>query len=113
MLEDNLRVPSGASYMLGNRRVMKRVFPRLFNAINVRPLDSYGQNLLETLRSLAPQGQSEPNIVLLSPGVFNSAYFEHTFLARRWAFNWWKAVIWSSMTTSSTCAPRPASSAST
>ena len=83
VLEDNLRVPSGASYMLGNRRVMKRVFPRLFNAINVRPLDSYGQNLLETLRSLAPQGQSEPNIVLLSPGVFNSAYFEHTFLARQ------------------------------
>ena len=80
---DLIRLPSGASYMLGNRRVMKRVFPRLFNAINVRPLDSYGQNLLETLRSLAPQGQSEPNIVLLSPGVFNSAYFEHTFLARQ------------------------------
>lgn len=83
VLEDNLRVPSGASYMLGNRRVMKRVFPRLFNAMNVRPLDSYSQNLLETLRSLAPDGRSEPNIVLLSPGVFNSAYFEHTFLARQ------------------------------
>jgi uncharacterized circularly permuted ATP-grasp superfamily protein len=83
VLEDNLRVPSGASYMLGNRRVMKRLFPRQFNASGVRSLESYGQNLLETLRSLAPQGRRDANIVLLSPGVYNSAYFEHTFLARQ------------------------------
>ncbi len=82
VLEDNLRVPSGASYMLGNRRVMKRIFPRLFNAFGVQALDSYGQDLLGTLRALAPQERSDANIVLLSPGVFNSAYFEHTFLAR-------------------------------
>jgi uncharacterized circularly permuted ATP-grasp superfamily protein len=83
VLEDNLRVPSGASYMLGNRRVMKRLFPRQFNASGVRSLESYGQNLLETLRTLAPQGRRDANIVLLSPGVYNSAYFEHTFLARQ------------------------------
>ena len=83
VLEDNLRVPSGASYMLGNRRVMKRVFPRMFNAVGVRPLDDYALLLLNTLRSLSPEGRPEANIVLLSPGVYNSAYFEHTFLARQ------------------------------
>jgi uncharacterized circularly permuted ATP-grasp superfamily protein len=83
VLEDNLRVPSGASYMLVNRQVMKRIFPGLFNQYAVRPLDYYGQALLTTMRALAPPGRSEPNIVLLSPGVYNSAYFEHTYLARQ------------------------------
>jgi len=83
VLEDNLRVPSGVSYMLTNRRVMKRVFPYLFRAYNVRPIEQYTQLLLGTLRSLAPEGRPEPNIVLLSPGVFNSAYFEHAYLARQ------------------------------
>lgn len=83
VLEDNLRVPSGVSYMLANRQVMKRVFPRLFTNYGVRPIDNYGQKLLATLRALAPRQNSEPNIVLLTPGVFNSAYFEHTFLARQ------------------------------
>jgi uncharacterized circularly permuted ATP-grasp superfamily protein len=69
VLEDNLRVPSGVSYMLTNRRV--------------RPIEHYPQLLLATLRSLAPEGRPEPNIVLLTPGVFNSAYFEHTYLARQ------------------------------
>jgi len=82
VLEDNLRVPSGASYMLANRQVMKNILPRLFSDYGVRPLDTYGQALLNTLRSLAPIHRPEPTIVLLSPGVFNSAYFEHTFLAR-------------------------------
>jgi uncharacterized circularly permuted ATP-grasp superfamily protein len=77
VLEDNLRVPSGVSYMLTNRRVMKRIFPHLFRSYNVRPIEQYTQLLLGTLRSLAPEGRPEPNIVLLSPGVFNSAYFEH------------------------------------
>lgn len=83
VLEDNLRVPSGVSYMLANRQVMKRVFPRLFGNYGVRPIDNYGQQLLTTLRALAPRQDREPNIVLLTPGVFNSAYFEHTFLARQ------------------------------
>src|SRR6202789_3037899 len=83
VLEDNLRVPSGVSYMLANRRVMKRIFPQLFQSYNVRPIEQYTQLLLGTLRSLAPEGRPEPNIVLLSPGVFNSAYFEHAYLARQ------------------------------
>src|SRR5580704_11213023 len=83
VLEDNLRVPSGVSYMLTNRRVMKRTFPKLFASYGVRPIEQYPQLLLATLRSLAPEGRPEPNIVLLTPGVFNSAYFEHTYLARQ------------------------------
>ena len=83
VLEDNLRVPSGVSYMLANRQVMKRVFPLLFSSYDVRPVDHYGQALLATLRALAPAHRPEPTIVLLTPGVFNSAYFEHTFLARQ------------------------------
>ena len=83
VLEDNLRVPSGVSYMLTNRRVMKRTFPLLFQSYGVRPIEHYPQVLLATLRSLAPEGRPEPNIVLLTPGVFNSAYFEHTYLARQ------------------------------
>jgi uncharacterized circularly permuted ATP-grasp superfamily protein len=83
VLEDNLRVPSGVSYMLTNRQVIKRVFPLLFNSYDVRPVDQYGQALLATLRALAPPHRPDPTIVLLTPGVFNSAYFEHTFLARQ------------------------------
>jgi uncharacterized circularly permuted ATP-grasp superfamily protein len=83
VLEDNLRVPSGVSYMLTNRRVMKRVFPNLFHRYGVQPIEHYPQLLLSTLRSLAPEGRPEPCIVLLTPGVFNSAYFEHTYLARQ------------------------------
>jgi len=83
VLEDNLRVPSGVSYMLTNRRAMKRTLPHLFRAYRVRPIDHYAQLLLGTLRSLAPEGRPEPNIVVLTPGVYNSAYFEHTYLARQ------------------------------
>lgn len=83
VLEDNLRVPSGVSYMLANRQVMKKVFPGLFGSYNVRPIDHYGQALLATLRALAPPNRPDPTIVLLTPGVFNSAYYEHTFLARQ------------------------------
>jgi uncharacterized circularly permuted ATP-grasp superfamily protein len=68
--------------MLTNRRVMKRIFPNLFRRQGVRPIEHYTQALLSTLRSLAPEGRPEPTIVLLSPGVFNSAYFEHAYLAR-------------------------------
>jgi len=83
VLEDNLRVPSGVSYMLTNRQVIKRVFPLLFNSYDVRPVDHYGQQLLATLRALSPPHVADPTIVLLTPGVFNSAYFEHTYLARQ------------------------------
>ena len=83
VLEDNLRVPSGVSYMLTGRQVMKRVFPELFQACSVKPIEEYPQALLQTLRTLAPHGRPDPTIVLLTPGVFNSAYFEHTYLARQ------------------------------
>lgn len=83
VLEDNLRVPSGVSYMLANRQVMKHVFSSLFGSYGVRPIDHYGQTLLRTLLALAPVGRPDPTIVLLTPGVYNSAYFEHTFLARQ------------------------------
>ncbi len=83
VLEDNLRVPSGVSYMLTSREVMKRIFPEVFRKCGVRPIDHYGQALLSTLRALAPGNRTEPHIVLLTPGVYNSAYFEHAFLARQ------------------------------
>jgi len=82
VLEDNCRVPSGVSYMLTSRRVMKRTFPQIFRDYDVKPIEHYTQLLLSTLRSLAPEGRPEPTIVLLTPGVYNSAYFEHTYLAR-------------------------------
>jgi uncharacterized circularly permuted ATP-grasp superfamily protein len=86
VLEDNLRVPSGVSYMLANRKVLKRVFPTLFRDYGVSSIDHYAQSLLATLRSLAPINciaTNQPATVLLTPGVFNSAYFEHTFLAQQ------------------------------
>jgi uncharacterized circularly permuted ATP-grasp superfamily protein len=83
VLEDNLRVPSGVSYMLTSRKVMKQIFPVLFRKYGVRPIEHYSQALLATLRSMAPAGRSNPTIVLLTPGIYNSAYFEHTYLARQ------------------------------
>ena len=82
VLEDNARCPSGVSYMLENRNAMKRVFPRLFHRYAVRPVDSYPQELLAALRHIAPHGKDDPTVVVLSPGIYNSAYFEHSFLAR-------------------------------
>ncbi len=83
VLEDNLRVPSGVSYMLENRQLMKRLFPELFTTHMIAPVDHYPQLLLNNLRSLAPRGDADPVIVLLTPGVYNSAYFEHAFLAQQ------------------------------
>lgn len=83
VLEDNLRVPSGVSYMLTSRKVMKQTFPMLFRKCGVRPIEQYSQALLSTLRSLAPEGRPNPTIVVLTPGVYNSAYFEHSYLARQ------------------------------
>jgi uncharacterized circularly permuted ATP-grasp superfamily protein len=84
VLEDNLRVPSGVSYVLENRDLMKRTFPQVFEGLRVRPVDEYPSNLLETLESIAPEGSAEkPLVVLLTPGMYNSAYFEHSFLAQK------------------------------
>ncbi len=83
VLEDNLRCPSGVSYVLQNRQVMRRTFPRLFNSNNVRPVADYPSKLLQMLESLAPNGEARPRVALLTPGVFNSAYYEHSFLAQQ------------------------------
>ena len=82
VLEDNGRCPSGVSYVLENRQVMKRVFPQLFGRYRVRPVESYSQELLNLLRYVAPDGNPDPTVVLLTPGIYNSAYYEHSFLAR-------------------------------
>jgi len=83
VLEDNARTPSGVSYVLKNRQVMKQVFPLLFDQYNVRPVDDYTDNLLAVLRSIAPPGCDDPTVVVLTPGMYNSAYYEHSFLARQ------------------------------
>jgi uncharacterized circularly permuted ATP-grasp superfamily protein len=83
VLEDNGRTPSGVSYVLENRAVMKRVFPSLFSAYRVRAIEDYPHNLLQCLKWVAPHRTEEPSIVVLTPGTYNSAYFEHSFLARQ------------------------------
>ncbi len=83
VLEDNLRVPSGVSYVLENRAIAKRAFPELFQRYRIRPVDAYTDELNKLLSSLAPADRHDPTIVVLTPGVFNSAYFEHSFLAQR------------------------------
>jgi len=82
VLEDNVRVPSGVSYVISNRRVMAQTLPELFVSMRVRPVGDYPNQLLHSLRSAAPSGIGEPTVVVLTPGVYNSAYFEHTLLAR-------------------------------
>ncbi len=82
VLEDNVRVPSGVSYVISNRRVMAQTLPELFVSMRVRPVGDYPQRLLQSLRASAPDGVDDPTIVVLTPGVYNSAYFEHTLLAR-------------------------------
>lgn len=83
VLEDNLRVPSGVSYMLENRLVMKRVLPELFEACEVRPVDDYPSRLFEMLSGLSPRKRRKPEVVVLTPGIYNSAYFEHSYLAQQ------------------------------
>jgi uncharacterized circularly permuted ATP-grasp superfamily protein len=83
VLEDNLRVPSGVSYMLENRKMMMRLFPGLFSMHRVEPVAHYPDLLLDTLRAVAPAAVNEPTVVLLTPGMYNSAYFEHAFLAQQ------------------------------
>jgi uncharacterized circularly permuted ATP-grasp superfamily protein len=83
VLEDNLRCPSGVSYVLENRRVMKSTFPVVFEQMQIRPVDEYPGQLLEALLNLAPASHQQPTVVVLTPGIYNSAYFEHSFLAQQ------------------------------
>ena len=82
VLEDNLRCPSGVSYVLQNREIMKRTFPQIFDQSNVRPVGDYPSHLLRTLQDIAPAQIASPTVALLTPGIYNSAYFEHAFLAK-------------------------------
>ena len=83
VLEDNLRCPSGVSYVLENREVMKRTFPQIFNGLSILPVEDYPENLLKMLQYIAPPTDREPSVAVLTPGVYNSAYFEHCFLAQQ------------------------------
>ena len=83
VLEDNIRCPSGVSYVLENRRVMKSTFPQVFRTMEIQPVDDYASHLLDTLLNLAPADLSDPTVVVLTPGIYNSAYFEHSFLAQQ------------------------------
>ncbi|MCY4262929.1 MAG: circularly permuted type 2 ATP-grasp protein [Candidatus Dadabacteria bacterium] len=82
ILEDNLRSPSGVSYVLENRELMKRTFPKVFGALKIMPISDYGLHLLDTLQYLLSDRTADPKVVLLTPGIYNSAYFEHSFLAK-------------------------------
>ncbi len=83
VLEDNMRCPSGVSYVLENREIMKRTFPQVFASLHVRPVNDYPEHLLKALQHLAPPDREMPNVTVLTPGVFNSAYFEHSYLAQQ------------------------------
>ncbi len=83
VLEDNLRVPSGVSYMMENRNISKRVLPELFELYNILPMDDYPAQLFDTLSSISPRPADFPEVAVLTPGIYNSAYFEHSFLAQR------------------------------
>ena len=109
VLEDNLRVPSGVSYMLENRLVTKRVFPELFDRYAPLPVDNYPARLYGMLAELSPRRTNRPEIAVLTPGIYNSAYFEHAYpRPADGRANWSRAATWSSMTTTaSTCARSP------
>ncbi len=83
VLEDNLRCPSGVSYVLGNRQILKQTFPKVFEAMPIRPIEDYTSRLLDLLYYLSPDAIAEPSSVILTPGIYNSAYFEHSYLAQR------------------------------
>lgn len=83
VLEDNLRCPSGVSYVLENRRIMKGTFPQVFQTLAINPVEDYSSHLVETLLNLAPPHLDDPTVVVLTPGIYNSAYFEHSFLAQQ------------------------------
>lgn len=113
VLEDNLRSPSGVSYVMENRRTMARVFPDLFATHRVRAVDDYSSHLLRALRKSAATNEADPTVVVLTPGVANSAYFEHSLLARQMGVELVEGAICSAATTRSTCAPPRVSARST
>ena len=92
VLEDNFRCPSGVSYVLENRRLMKSLFPEIFNASKIRPVANYPNRLRDMLEYLAPESTKAPRVVVLTPGMYNSAYFEHSFWRNKWAWNSSKAM---------------------
>ncbi len=107
VLEDNARTPSGVSYVVENRHLMLRAFPDLMAGIRLRPVDDYGRRLREAMAEIAPEGVDDPQVVLLSPGIYNSAYFEHVFLAREMGVPLVEGADLWSRTTASRCAPPP------
>ena len=114
VLEDNLRVPSGVSYMLENRKMMMRLFPELFATRSIRPVQHYPDMLLENLRAVAPAGEERPTVAVLTPGAYNSAYFEHAFLAQQMGVELVEGQRpLRRRTTPSTCGRRAVRSAST
>jgi len=92
VLEDNVRCPSGVSYVLENRQILKRTLPRIFEKASIRSVDDYPMRLLDTLRHLDPNGSHRPRVVVLTPGRYNSAYFEHAFLAQQMGVDLVEAV---------------------
>jgi uncharacterized circularly permuted ATP-grasp superfamily protein len=113
VLEDNVRTPSGVSYVLENREIMMLLFPDAFAGQSISPVGNYPERLLENLRAVAPGGEDDPVVVLLTPGRYNSAYFEHVFLAEQMASSSSKAAICSCATAMCGCAPPKARSRST
>ena len=111
VLEDNLRSPSGVSYLLQNRMLMTRIFPGLFRENRVLAVDHYCSQLLANLRYVSPRQNEDPTVVLLTPGEFNSAYFEHAFWPSKWGSTWCRGAIFMSKTILCGCGPRAARSA--
>jgi uncharacterized circularly permuted ATP-grasp superfamily protein len=114
VLEDNARTPSGVSYMLENRETMLQMFPELFSRNRVQPVQTYPTDLRRSLAACAPEGAgSRPTVAVLTPGIFNSAYFEHASLPTRWGSSWSRGMICAWWTGAWRCAPPKATSPST
>ena len=113
VLEDNLRCPSGVSYVLENRAVMTETFPIVFEGLGVRPVQDYPSRLLTMLEEVAPEGVDRPSVALLTPGVFNSAYFEHSFLAQQMGIELVEGATSRWRTTGCRCGQRAATNRST
>jgi uncharacterized circularly permuted ATP-grasp superfamily protein len=111
VLEDNLRTPSGVSYMIENRIIERRTMPEFFARYRVRRVEHYPALLLQALRELSPRGKGDATVVLLTPGIYTAPTSSMPSSPSRWASNWWKARTCSPRTTSSTCAPPAAGSA--
>ena len=113
VLEDNLRCPSGVSYVLENRDVMKKTFPKVFEGLAVRPVVDYPNRLNKLLEDLAPAQLERPSVAVLTPGIYNSAYFEHAFLAQQMGVELVEGATWSWRIVAFTCGRHAASREST